>query len=264
MKQEKQPEALHLADCLDCGAQWPSFVPQEAANELRRQHFALNEWFEKTEWVQKTVKPRELGMHRADIMRTRIESLQAELVAEAARTAKEKLRADQMTDQHRMQCNMRAELERRVHQAEHVAHALAVDKIAFEAQLSAIGEGGVESLRKREQAEPVTWTPGPNEFKDWCSQWFGPDSDDSYLAKAVFNIPPMAQKFDRAALQAAPPAPSTLPEGWTACRIEYETGYPEDVAFGPQIMMDRLKKWLDRHFATLAAATAKAHKDEQA
>ena len=130
----------------------------------------------------------------------------------------------------------------------------------LQSQLSAIGAGGVESLRKREQAEPVTWTPGPNEFKDWCSQWFGPDSDDSYLAKAVFNIPPMAQKFDRAALQAAPPAPAaaTLPEGWTVCRIEHEPGYPEDVAFGPQIMMDRLKKWLDRHFAALAAAPAQA------
>lgn len=48
-------------------------------------------------------------------------------------------------------------------------------------------------------AEPVKWSPGANEFKDWCSQWFGPDSDDSYLAKAVFSLPPMAQSFERAA-----------------------------------------------------------------
>lgn len=47
------------------------------------------------------------------------------------------------------------------------------------------------------QAEPVAWTAGPNEFKDWCSQYFGPDSDDSHLAEAVFNLPPMAQKFKR-------------------------------------------------------------------
>ena len=45
------------------------------------------------------------------------------------------------------------------------------------------------------EQEPVAWTPGPNLFKDWCSQYFGPDSDDDYLAKAVFNLPPMAQRF---------------------------------------------------------------------
>ncbi|MCU4119356.1 hypothetical protein [Variovorax sp. N23] len=44
-------------------------------------------------------------------------------------------------------------------------------------------------------AEVVAWTPGPNVFKDWCSQWFGPDSDDDYLARAVFDLPPMAQRF---------------------------------------------------------------------
>lgn len=32
---------------------------------------------------------------------------------------------------------------------------------------------------------PTGWTFGPNVFKDWCSQWFGPDSDDEYLIKAV-------------------------------------------------------------------------------
>ena len=51
-----------------------------------------------------------------------------------------------------------------------------------------------EALAQPEQ-EPVAWTPGPNLFKDWCSQYFGPDSDDDYLAKAVFNLPPMAQRF---------------------------------------------------------------------
>ena len=45
------------------------------------------------------------------------------------------------------------------------------------------------------EQEPVAWTLGPNLFKDWCAVWFGPDSDDDYLAKAVFDLPPMAQKF---------------------------------------------------------------------
>jgi hypothetical protein len=54
----------------------------------------------------------------------------------------------------------------------------------------------------------------------------------------------------------AQPAPIAMPAGWVALRIEHEPGYPEDVAFGPQIMMDRLKKWLDKHFANLRAQPA--------
>lgn len=52
-------------------------------------------------------------------------------------------------------------------------------------------------------AAPLEWTPGPNEFKDWCAQWFGPDADDTYLAKAVHSLPPMAQRFERPAANAA-------------------------------------------------------------
>lgn len=48
-----------------------------------------------------------------------------------------------------------------------------------------------------------------------------------------------------------PAAAHDMPAGWVPLRIEYEPGYPEDVAFGPQIMMDRLKKWLDKYFAML-------------
>lgn len=43
-----------------------------------------------------------------------------------------------------------------------------------------------------------------------------------------------------------------LPPGWVPLTIEHEPGHPEEVAFGPQRMMDRLKKWLDKHFAALA------------
>lgn len=42
---------------------------------------------------------------------------------------------------------------------------------------------------------PIKWTYGPNVWKDWCTQYFGPDADDTYLAEAVFNLPPMAQNF---------------------------------------------------------------------
>lgn len=44
-----------------------------------------------------------------DNLRTRIARLEAELVTEAGRTAQQKLRADQMTEQHRMQAAMNSE-----------------------------------------------------------------------------------------------------------------------------------------------------------
>lgn len=40
---------------------------------------ALQEWLDKTEWVQKTCENHELGMHRADVLKQRIENLQREL-----------------------------------------------------------------------------------------------------------------------------------------------------------------------------------------
>lgn len=60
----------------------------------------------------------------------------------------------------------------------------------------------------------------------------------------------------RAALAAPEPKAEAggIPKGWVPLRIEYEPGYPEDVAFGPQRMMDRLKKWLDNYFSNIAAA----------
>lgn len=40
--------------------------------------FALDEWQHKTEWVQLTATANELGKHRADILRERIESMKKE------------------------------------------------------------------------------------------------------------------------------------------------------------------------------------------
>lgn len=44
---------------------------------LRRFEAAYIEWQEKTEWVQADAKPKELGKHRADVLRERIEALSA-------------------------------------------------------------------------------------------------------------------------------------------------------------------------------------------
>jgi len=40
---------------------------------------ALVEWFDKTEWVQDSVQPHELGLHRADVLRNRIETQAREI-----------------------------------------------------------------------------------------------------------------------------------------------------------------------------------------
>jgi hypothetical protein len=50
-------------------------------------------------------------------------------------------------------------------------------------------------------SEAVPWTYGANEFKDWCSHWFGVDADESYLSKAIHDLPPMAQNFKRSIFQ---------------------------------------------------------------
>ncbi len=57
---------------------------------------------------------------------------------------------------------------------------------------------------------------------------------------------------------AAPAEPSGLPSGWVPCILTHDGQHPEEVAYGPQIMMDRLKKWLGRYFELLAQAAPAA------
>ena len=78
---DQQPEALFLADAIthpEGEPTWETCV--KAAAELRRLHaeeMAAKEWHNKTEWVQATAQAHELGMHRADVLRQRIERLTA-------------------------------------------------------------------------------------------------------------------------------------------------------------------------------------------
>jgi hypothetical protein len=84
-----KPEALRLADVLDCVELRPSDYKDvdKAAAELRRLHaenerlhrfeLANNVWHEKTDWVHETAQPLELGRHRADVLKQRIERLHA-------------------------------------------------------------------------------------------------------------------------------------------------------------------------------------------
>ena len=81
MTKQKQPEALRLADELEAGNCSLRTVMHPAAAELRRLHqtdLSNKEWLEKTEWVQASIQPGELGRHRADTIKQRFDRLLAE------------------------------------------------------------------------------------------------------------------------------------------------------------------------------------------
>ena len=61
------------------GGEIGKFILQQqlAILELEKKELALEEWFEKTDWLKAATK--ELGMHRADILRQRIEELEKEI-----------------------------------------------------------------------------------------------------------------------------------------------------------------------------------------
>ena len=52
---------------------------QKTILELEKFREAWHEWSEKTDWIQETATAKELGMHRADVMRKRIEDLEKEV-----------------------------------------------------------------------------------------------------------------------------------------------------------------------------------------
>jgi hypothetical protein len=61
-------------------------VAREEANalkdevaRLKRFEVAFDEWYDKTQWVQDTSTAKELGKHRADVLRERIEDMQTTL-----------------------------------------------------------------------------------------------------------------------------------------------------------------------------------------
>ena len=51
----------------------------ELDEKLEYMTLAFGEWITKTQWVQDTIQPGELGMHRADVIKSRFDSLNAKL-----------------------------------------------------------------------------------------------------------------------------------------------------------------------------------------
>lgn len=103
--------------------------------ELLRFKEAFNEWHSKTEWVQQTAEPQELGMHRADVLRKRIDQLKAEnerlredLQVRHDWAASEMQRNDQLVDE---RDQLRAELDRARADAERYRHVRRLDPNQF-------------------------------------------------------------------------------------------------------------------------------------
>lgn len=70
-----EPErAAIVSDIEDVEEALANQSAQQENSDLYRKAFET--WQEKTEWVQETAKPKELGMHRADVLRQRIEEAQ--------------------------------------------------------------------------------------------------------------------------------------------------------------------------------------------
>jgi hypothetical protein len=60
----------------------------EAQAMFEKLNSALHEWHNKTDWVQETAQPLELGMHRADVLKQRIDNLNKALTWEQNRAGR--------------------------------------------------------------------------------------------------------------------------------------------------------------------------------
>ena len=114
---EQQPEALRLARWLEHRSM-SGVQPNDlaASTELRRQHAHISELEAACIAYASEFKPGadgdpDVGKIHANIraLKAEIGKLQQQLIAEAKKTAEEKLRADQLDKQHTMQSRMHAE-----------------------------------------------------------------------------------------------------------------------------------------------------------
>ena len=99
------------------------------------------------------------------------------------------------------------------------------------------------------EQEPTGWYT-EDHLDDKSATTYSKELADRWVAKGWPVFPLYAAPVSEAKAQGV-----VMPEGWIPLTIEHEPGYPEDVAFGPKRMMDRLKKWLDRYFEMRLNAT---------
>lgn len=116
------------------GSEWQGRVVGQYSTALTPEGYAVESETHRCSVQIYPAKALELVDMAHSALQEAIAELEAELVEESARTAEQKLRADQISKQHDMQCAM---------------HKEAVDRaMRAESQLEAIGAGGVEPLRK--------------------------------------------------------------------------------------------------------------------
>jgi hypothetical protein len=70
---------------------------------------------------------------------------------------------------------------------------IATNEEIYQAGRESVCIDKLEQIESNQEAFP--WVQGENEFKDWCYQWFGADADESYLSKAIYSLPAVAQNF---------------------------------------------------------------------
>jgi hypothetical protein len=145
--------------------------------------------------------------------------------------------------------------------AELLAVAEAVDEAQYDASVSGPPETATslaEAAALLQEAVDLCAVGDIDEGTDDGLGWAGFVRDSKQLLAALEMAPaqppsPQPEPAVSAPARPAQQGEARLPEGWVPLRLEWEPGYPEDVAFGPQMMMDRLKKWLDKHFARVVA-----------
>ncbi len=118
-----------------------------------------------------------------------------------------------------------------------------------------MSEARIQTELRKKELRTLLSTPQP------CSRSH-PHEEMTPMCELRTEIAQLTNALARAEAQlaAAPQAVQpAVPEGWVPCVITYEGQQPEEIAYGPQIMMDRLKKWLDRYFEM---RTAPAHPAE--
>lgn len=100
---------------------------------------------------------------------------------------------------------------------------------------------------RMEKAEPVAWFDNTGTLRGRVSSEQLEQLCRDHLAKYCED-----EGCPRNSTPHAHTAPA-VPECMVPLRLEFEPGYPEDVAFGTQRQMDRLKQWLDKYFAMIQA-----------
>ena len=109
--------------------------------------------------------------------------------------------------------------------------------------------------------EPFAWestTPAYNKFITQSRyEKFSPEMQRWYKPFMCSSCAALVEA-QQPAPSAAEAAGNALPEGWVPLVITHEGQYPEEVAYGPQILMDRLGKWLRKYFDHVVASKAQA------